>query len=126
VKFEKVKGVVFSLDLNKPDASVPCGACQLCCKNTPVMLTERDDVKSYDHVYAPDGKTPFLRMKENGDCVYLAAAGCSIHSRAPYACRIFDCRAMFKSMTRDERRDMIRRRAADAQILRRGRELLEQ
>ena len=33
-----------------------------------------------------------LKRKPNGDCHYLGEAGCTIHERAPFVCKSFDCR----------------------------------
>jgi Fe-S-cluster containining protein len=49
-----------------------------------------------------------LRRKENGDCWYLGERGCTIYHRRPQICRRFDCRELFISMSRAERRDYIK------------------
>ena len=36
-------------------------------------------------------------------CVYLGDAGCTIHERAPYVCRKFDCRVRFLQWTQGEK-----------------------
>ena len=35
-----------------------------------------------------------LAHKPNGECVYLANNGCSIHEHAPSLCRLADCRSL--------------------------------
>lgn len=35
-----------------------------------------------------------IAHKPNGDCVYLAGNGCTIHGRAPALCRAADCRSL--------------------------------
>jgi hypothetical protein len=121
--FKKMK-YKFELNLDLPDAKVPCDGCKLCCKGTPVLLVDGDDVSTYETVLGPDGKH-YLRMLENGDCAYLGLEGCTIHDRAPYACRVFDCRIMAMQYTRFERRKLIRAGVLDVDIMARGRELLE-
>lgn len=67
--------------------SVPCGSCRACCK-TPWFVTlmewEKDKHGGVDRV----------PHKENGDCVYLVAEGCSLFNKPerPYVCKTFDCR----------------------------------
>jgi len=120
------QGVVFKLDLSLPAAVVPCGGCRLCCQKTPVMLVPEagDDVKSYDTVVGPDGRS-YLRMRDSGDCIYLNDSGCTIHDRVPYACRVFDCRAQYLRRTRDERRAEIKAGMLDKRIMKRAKELLK-
>ena len=83
------------------DADVPCNGCTACCRNQLILLTKYDDVASYDaHVVRhPINGTPIwaVKQRENGDCVYLGE-GCTIHDRAPYLCRQFDCRAIYREM----------------------------
>ena len=72
-----------------------------------------------------DGKvTTILDRLPSGDCVYLGEGGCTIHDRAPSACRDFDCREYFKSHSRNERRDLVKRDPATGPLFERGRELL--
>lgn len=110
---------------------VPCGGCNLCCKSEIIALLpeEGDDVSSYDHEHMdiPNiGMIPVLKHKKNGDCVYLDdEKGCTIHGRAPYICRTFDCRAWFKMHSRKDRRKMAAHSPWTKVIFNRGRELLE-
>jgi len=111
-------------------ASVPCGSCHLCCKSEVLALLpdEGDDVSSYDHdlIDIPNmGQIPVLKHKPNGDCVYLGEDGCTIHDRAPFICRIFDCRRWYQSHTRAERRKMIANSVATRDVFDAGRERLD-
>ena len=57
-----------------------------------------DDIGTYLHQPAINrftGKSGVaLQKKPNGECVYLNESGCSIYERAPWTCRIFDCRKL--------------------------------
>lgn len=94
-------------------ANVPCDGCTLCCRNDLIVLHPEcgDDASSYETVpvvHPLTGKPAFaLRRQANGDCVYLGAAGCTIHDRAPTICREFDCRRQFLQFTRQERRRLV-------------------
>ena len=57
-----------------------------------------DDPATYLVVPTRKGDGPaewMLQHQPNGHCIYLADKGCSIHDRAPWACRQFDCRRWF-------------------------------
>ena len=97
--------------------AVPCGTCQHCCKHEWIILKpeEGDIVELYDTVdiVSPLTQLPAkaLRHKENGDCIYLSASGCTIHGRHPSVCRGFDCRRFYlqtQTMPRTERRRQMR------------------
>jgi uncharacterized protein len=107
-------------------ASVPCGSCQLCCKSEVLALLpdEGDVVSQYEHelIDIPNmGTVPVLKHKPNGDCVYLGDKGCTIHDRAPFICRIFDCRRWFLAHSRAERRRMIADSIATKDVFAAGR-----
>ena len=103
----------------QPSASVPCGSCRLCCQRTAVMLVDGvDQIAEYETTEEHGAR--FLCLQPNGDCVYLGPDGCTIHERAPYMCRIFDCRAQHAQYTREERRDLVKRGLLNAEILKRG------
>jgi Fe-S-cluster containining protein len=110
--------------------NVPCGSCRLCCQSLMVPLHPEhgDDPSSYitATLYAP-GKPPqmILDRHSNGDCVYLNENGCTIHDRAPWVCREFDCRTYFKEKTRNERRELIKKDNLSKGLFDRGKELLE-
>jgi hypothetical protein len=61
----------------------------------------------------------------SGDCAYLGAAGCTIHDRAPYECRMYDCRQMFRNSDRAGRRLAVKQGKVPPGIFERGRELIE-
>ena len=77
---------------------VPCNGCTACCRRERVILSPEhgDDPLQYHTVPTRprlDGTVErMLAHKLNGDCVYLGDDGCTIHDRAPWACRMFDCR----------------------------------
>lgn len=107
---------------------VPCGTCQLCCKMmTPILPERGDNAALYDTAmcYTP-GKQPYLILNRqaNGDCIYLDANGCSIWDHAPWVCRSFDCRELYKASDRTGRRIAIKRGDMTKAIFDRGRELI--
>jgi Fe-S-cluster containining protein len=108
---------------------VPCGDCHLCCKlMTPVLPEMGDDASSYSTAmcFSP-GKAPYLILNrhDNGDCVYLGPHGCLIWERAPWTCRRFDCREVFKNSDRAGRKLAVKHGDMSKEIFDRGRELLK-
>jgi len=108
---------------------VPCGDCHLCCRMmTPVLVERGDDPAQYDTALClTPGKEPYLILnrQDNGDCIYLGEHGCTIHARAPWVCRTFDCRELFKASDRAGRKQAIKRGDMSKEIFDRGRELLK-
>ena len=94
---------------------------------TPLRPEKGDDVSSYQTAmcYAP-GKPPMLILdrQDNGDCHYLGSEGCLIWDRAPYECRQFDCRAIFRNSDRPGRKLAVKNNLMPKAIFDRGRELL--
>lgn len=119
-------------DGTEPEANVPCGTCRLCCKGRSAVLVQEDygdDVASYETFELPvPGRehARFLKLQPNGDCIYLGESGCTIHGRAPYICRVFDCRAQHAMYTKAQRESLVRAKILDPAILRRGATLLHQ
>ena len=101
---------------------VPCNGCQACCKLERVILSPEngDDPELYLTVPTKKGNDGpvewMLAHQVNGDCIYLDKHGCSIHGKAPWACRQFDCRkwllgfpeAEWGAMERDIDGDVVR------------------
>lgn len=74
-------------------ADVPCDGCTLCCQGDAIRLLPEDDANTYiTEPHATLAGERMLAHKSNGDCIYLAEGGCSIHSRRPRMCREMDCR----------------------------------
>lgn len=73
---------------------VPCGECQACCKNLNAQLYTHELKLDYKKKFSRNERKYHLKHKPNGDCYYLATAGCTIHHRVPQVCRVFDCRIM--------------------------------
>jgi uncharacterized protein len=109
--------------------SVPCNGCRVCCQRELVVLfpEKGDDPARLEHVALPSEFGPILvlKHKDDGDCVYLGADGCTIHDRAPAVCRSFDCRAYFLSMNRHERRLHEKRSVNKVGIFQAGRQRLD-
>jgi hypothetical protein len=98
--------------------TVPCNGCKECCKGDKIALKRYlgDQPENYlcHQEEGVNGLTGLPEMqwvldhKPNGDCVYLNSKGCSIHGRAPAVCREFDCRALFVTLTREQRREWVK------------------
>lgn len=88
--------------IKKREADVPCGSCTACCKRDLVWLEPGDDAALYQ-TQQIDGRIA-LAHKADGSCTYLGATGCSIHSTRPAICRRFDCRVLFMSTPKAQRR----------------------
>jgi len=108
------------------DASVACGSCRLCCRKTLVILLPEhgDKISSYQ-TQIINGHVA-LAMKPNGDCVYLEDDGCSIHGRHPVMCRKYDCAAHYRSLTRPQRREAVRKGWLSNEVIASGRERAQQ
>jgi hypothetical protein len=96
---------------------------------TPLHPEHGDRAEDYQTatLLAP-GKPPQIIIDRlpNGDCFYLGEHGCTIHDRAPWICRDFDCRAALRNSDRIGRKLAIKRGQMTKEIFARGRELLEQ
>jgi hypothetical protein len=81
---------------------VPCNGCTACCKNEFIILQpdDGDVIASYQTRLAAHPREPrlvhVLLKKPNGDCIYLGDGGCTIHDRAPYVCKVYDCRKFLR------------------------------
>lgn len=114
--------------LGKP----PCSGCTACCRGAVVRLWPEDEPNM--HLYETEvvqhpiegSDVLVLRHKPDGSCVHLGENGCTIHDRAPVACRNFDCRHFFwfvkKEANWKQRRELIRRGYLHAPTLQAGRE----
>lgn len=100
------------------EAVVPCNRCTECCKGDAIFMHPEcgDDPSQYE-TEDYDGRL-VLKHKENGDCIYLGEHGCTIHSRRPVVCRELDCRMFITRLTRDARRDLVRRGIVKKSVIR--------
>ena len=110
-------------------ANVPCGTCRLCRHYDVILLIpdEGDVIESYEHqIVDVPGTGPVAVVKKgvDGNCIYLGPDGCAIHERAPAICQAFDCRRLFLSKSRMERRAMVKAGAADKEIFEAARKRL--
>lgn len=109
--------------------SVPCGSCHLCCRlMTPILPEKGDNPKDYQTaICISPGKAPYMILdrRDNGDCIYLGHDGCTIHDHAPWTCRTFDCRDLFRNSDRPGRKLAVKRGEVAPGIFERGRELIE-
>ena len=102
---------------------VPCNGCTLCCHGDAVRLLPGDGL---DYQVEPNPHFPgqfMLAHKPNGDCIYLEAAGCSIHARRPKMCREMDCRLVAQVYTK---RRIMKVAHFQLSVWERGRELIKQ
>jgi hypothetical protein len=96
---------------------------------TPLHRERGDDISQYETalwLHPSQAPTLILARHANGDCVYLGEFGCTIHDRAPYECRQFDCRETFRNSDRPGRKWAIKHDKMPKAIFDRGRELLRQ
>jgi Fe-S-cluster containining protein len=97
--------------MTEKERIVPCGSCQACCRREWIILDPAagDVIELYETEDVVDARTgkdaKALAHKTNGDCLYLGAAGCTIHSRRPQVCRSFDCRVHYLNMMKKPRRE---------------------
>lgn len=106
--------------------SVPCNGCTLCCHRDMIMLMPEagDDVDSYEHeIRTVPGVGSIATVKKGADgyCIYLGANGCTIHDRAPTICKSFDCRDLYRSKTRHERRRLVAKGVCSKEVFDAGR-----
>lgn len=109
--------------------SVPCNGCTLCCRRDMIMLMpeEGDDVGSYEHeirTVPGVGSIATVKKGANGHCIYLGDGGCTIHDRAPVICKTFDCRDLYRTKTRHQRRMLVASGMASKAVFDAGRERL--
>jgi Fe-S-cluster containining protein len=96
-------------------APAPADLVQILQATNPEALIPISELKSAPPEFlrlAKERGTAFaiceLKRRDNGDCIYLGEAGCTIYDRRPSVCRKFDCRIEFLKQTRNERRDRIK------------------
>ena len=107
-------------------ATVPCNGCRACCTSDLIRLVPEygDNPASYLTTTDSQGVSALARQP-NGHCIYLGADGCTIHERAPAMCKAFDCRRWFMSFkTSHDRREMIKKLAANKDVFEAGRKRL--
>jgi hypothetical protein len=70
---------------------VPCQGCTACCYYHEVPLQPEETGEGLDIVIAPDGDR-VLKKRDDGACVHLGPAGCTVYEHRPRACCAYDCR----------------------------------
>lgn len=112
---------------NNEQVTVPCATCHLCCQGHSLvaLIPERgDDPAQFET--AEFDKLTVLKHKPNGDCFYLGENGCTIHGKAPYMCRIYDCRDQHRSYTKAKRDELIKVGHLDKEVMRHAAILVHQ
>ncbi len=78
--------------------SFKCQRCKACCNNKRLIVSpfERAQLAAYLGLSEKqfegeclDPKSGEVRVKENGDCLFLGPDGCRIHPVRPQVCRLF-------------------------------------
>ncbi|MGA9116965.1 MAG: YkgJ family cysteine cluster protein [Bacteroidota bacterium] len=106
---------------------VPCNGCTLCCQGNAVRLEPGDPAGDYltePHPFIPGAL--MSAHKPNGECVYLAGGGCTIHDRAPSLCRIADCRTIARKYDFETARGLHTMHLIDIRVWDHGCLLLEE
>lgn len=91
-----------SADFSMTTTPINCNGCTACCKRDTIRLRPSDDPEKYH--WHTEGSDKVLDRKANHECVYLTPKGCGIHGNAPEVCRQFDCRELFNSTPKVQRR----------------------
>lgn len=110
------------LELKKHPSDVPCGGCHACCKQDRVTLGPSDDLDSFK--WHLEFGRPTLDRKPNGECTYLTDRGCSIHGAQPDICRRFDCRVLFLTTPKTQRRIRVAQNPTMADVYSAGKKRL--
>lgn len=102
-------------------STVSCGTCKACCVNTLVLLYPEhgDDTSKYE-TEDLDGRKR-LKVRENGECIYLGERGCTIYKDRPIICQSYDCAQQFASLDRNARRYAIKKGIMTKEIMAAGR-----
>lgn len=76
------------------DIVLPCESCTACCRGPMRAVVIHPDENHARWETKPLGDLGYriLANEENGDCVYITDAGCSIWDDRPRDCRRYDCR----------------------------------
>jgi Fe-S-cluster containining protein len=92
-----------------------CGTCRHCCRNNFIKLVPEagdpaPEVYGFENVHLrKDALTGdrawFLKERpipgsKDTECVFLGPDGCTIYDKRPIACRVFDCREVYKALKR--------------------------
>lgn len=88
-------------ELKQYPANVPCNGCTACCKRDVIKLTP-DESKRFPWHW--EGQHMVLDRKPDGTCINLTAKGCGVHDNPPMICKHFDCRILFLTTPKSQRR----------------------
>jgi Fe-S-cluster containining protein len=91
---ELLAAVAADADARRVEINVPCSGCVQCCYWPRVDVEPKSESpEDLRHLaVVQDEKGWHLRKREDGACVHLGPAGCTVHAHRPRACRAFDCR----------------------------------
>ena len=129
-------GGIHLFEPGEATATVACGSCVECCKRTAVILMPDDAALLWAqaewhpvaHPFADLPRTPVLKHKPNGDCVFLGPEGCTVYGDRPKMCRVFSCveyvKRIGENMPRPARRRAIKTGDIDKAVWKAGQERL--
>ncbi len=90
-------GLCFNLERSSP-FFFKCQRCRACCNNKRIAPDAGEIARMAERLGIPsdDLRARFLdpadgtiRLKPDGDCVFLDGSGCGIHPARPLVCRLF-------------------------------------
>jgi len=118
----KLGDALVLLDNIAKNDPVPCNGCTACCRgNQAVCLREGDDPEAYgqnlnwENCHGTMQLT--LKRQKSGDCNFLVLGACSIYAKRPTVCRRFDCRRIVAMLTPSERKQAVRNKLFDQEIM---------
>jgi len=75
-----------------------CNGCRKCCLGDSIRLGPADDPRRY-RTRKVNGRHELAKGKD-GNCIYLGERGCTIQSRKPLTCQLYDCRIDYEMTMR--------------------------
>lgn len=130
VKFKTMEEAAAYIDGTHERDPVDCAGCTACCRNNQaVALMPDDDPNLYGEenlaleMVGPETRLT-LKRQPNGDCVFLRNSKCTIYDKRPKVCRAFDCRRIFHSFTKEQRREAVKANVFPQEVFDAGRKRL--
>lgn len=102
------------------EVAITCGGCRACCHQV-VILDDAETGFDVETIASPLGPIRLLRRNADGACVYLVKDTCSIYASRPACCRVFDCGAWFRRISKPIVDAMIREGGQTKRMVKEGR-----